>query len=301
MYLDEYGHYTDDSIRAKSFALIQKLQDTLYLFREFDKNNNLLLQGCYKDSSVNIANGQFIFYEKASVESSSDVSTPIDTSIYVKTTGFYSNGIKNGIWTYYLSKNIKNYSCTFVNGKLNGLYTKYAGGNSNYIGLEGHFVDNKKEGEWKSYDSLKSVLISSTFLHDTLVNEVHHSRDITPPDSFYTNMNRLFEPVLKKYSDTGLQIIFSVDVDGTVGDIRFDEDVSKRNTKLITDAIISSGKFQPAIYNDKPFKDTYILEVSKQIRYNPYPNTRNRIYIKHTDLIGRGLNTVGIGTPLDDK
>lgn len=293
-YIDKNGHSTNKIQDAMYYVLYQKIQDTVYMLKQFDMSNELLAEGCYKDSLRTIPNGKFIYYGINY--------KPSDTSNYVRTIGYYSNGLQSGVWIYYSGPSVNDFICSYQKGKLNGMYKKYYPAKYNdCVGLEGPFVNDKKEGEWKQYDTLGTITVSSTFRNDSLVSQIFHTRDALPPDNFSVVFFKSINKIVRKYSNTGLFIMFSVNIDGSITDVHFDLPVSADNAKFIADALIATGKFQPAIQNDRPIISTYKLEIRRAQDPNRTPDNMMRSYSQHTDLIGRGLNAIGIGTPVDDR
>lgn len=77
----------------------------------------------------------------------------------IVTEGIYENGLKIGLWKYYLDSGIKDYEETYDKGILNGSYVSYFDNNKIY--QKGVFLDGYKHKDWISryYDgSLRGII-----------------------------------------------------------------------------------------------------------------------------------------------
>jgi antitoxin component YwqK of YwqJK toxin-antitoxin module len=292
------GTYTDIAKDATYYVLCQKLEDSAYEVRQYTVHDEIIMRGYYKDSSFAIQNGKFTYYEKPRVNKNLP-SLNTDTSSYIKSTGYYLNGVKTGKWIVYLFRNIIDYICIYEHSKLNGLCQEYYTGHNQQISQEGNFINDEREGEWNSYDTLKNSLVTVIYLHNKIVNEIYHTRRIIPPVHFQESMHNSLG---KMAHYEGMLVSFKVDTDGSVKDFEFDMNISAIKEKMIADAIIESGKFQPALQNDRPIiaKFTWHIWKSAPGNFDAREDKLMRGYSKHADLIGRGLNTMGIGTPIKD-
>ena len=302
-FVDKQGSYTNDSTGSIGYILVQKIQDSSYQVKLYSFQNNLAMQGYYKDSLLNVPNGEFIYYNKPYVPAKFANST-FDTSSYITRTGKYLNGLKSGLWTVYSYRNIKDFTCVFNKGKLNGLYQKFSKYQNNYIAQEGNYIDNMQEGEWKDYDTAKNTLTSYIYKHDTLINTIYHNRAIRAPAKFDSTMTAELHGILNSYRTLQLKISFTVDTDGTVGNVQGQDYIPAKKVQIITAAILKAGKFKPALYNDKPYMDTYVYTIRRILTKEDIDDIQashvTDIYSRHANDIGRGLNRQGIGKPIKD-
>jgi hypothetical protein len=191
---------------------------------------------------------------------------------------------------------VKNYICTYENGKLNGPYQQYNSVYSNYLYTEGYYINDKREGEWTVYDTSKNIIAKRTYLHDTLINTIIKTRNVVAPDNFISHIER----IPAEYRQ-GLIVSFLVDTDGSLKDFHFNHNINQKRTQAIISVILSSGKFQAAINNERPVKCIYSfsLTTAKDAWENSQEEKAFDIIGRNTDKIGRGLNRAGIGKPLN--
>ena len=62
--LNRLDQITQDSTTATSYAVFGKLEgDSVYTFKKFDFDGILLTSGTFKDDSLDIPHGNFVYYE----------------------------------------------------------------------------------------------------------------------------------------------------------------------------------------------------------------------------------------------
>lgn len=302
-FVNQQGTYTTDSTGAIGYILFKKCNDTTFHVKLYSFENDIAMDGYYKDSLLTIPNGEFTYYTKPNFPGRMYYSK-VDTSSYISRKGSYLNGMKSGLWMVYKFRNVLYFTCFFNNGKLNGLYQEYSPFGNHCVLTDGNYVDNMREGEWKDYDTTKNILTTYTYKRDILINTVYHTHSISPPAKFDSIMTTELHDILSGYRDRSVKISFTVDTDGTVGNVQCLTNISAKKIQTITAAILKTGRFKPAIYNDKPYINTYIYTFYKKLSKEDIDdmNASHRLdgYSKHANYIGRGLNTMGIGKPIKD-
>jgi antitoxin component YwqK of YwqJK toxin-antitoxin module len=295
-YLTIDGSYTDNPAKAFSYIIFEKAQDSSYLMQQFDLQDVIMMQGFYKNRSLNFPNGKFDYYKKQKIDTDLVAHTATYEN-FVQSTGVYINGLQEGIWIEYLSNDIKYSTSTFKNGKLNGIYQKYDARSNNHVVEARNYIDNKREGEWKTYDIVNDVVLGEVYHNDILINTICYKKDIQTPNDFYKTISI----INNDYKNNELKISFEVDTDGHVGNFIFDKKLSDSHKKFITAAIINSGNFIPALLNAKSIKGVYSLTINKYSSELEHAAQQKQSDIigRHANDIGRGLNQAGIGKPLN--
>ena len=300
-FVNQQGAYTTDSTGAVGYILFKKYNDTTFHVKLYSFENDMAMEGYYKDSLLTIPNGEFTYYNKPNFPGRIYYSK-VDTSSYISRKGSYINGMKSGLWMVYKFRNVLYFTCFFNNGKLDGLYQEYSPFGNHCVLTDGNYVDNMREGEWKDYDTTKNVLTTYTYKRDILINTVYHTHSISPPAKFDSIMTTELHDILSGYRNRPLKITFTVDTAGAISNVQGEDFLSAKKIQTITAAILKAGKFKPALYNDKPYEDTFIYSIYKKLSKEDIESEEaNRmmdIYSRHANDIGRGLNRQGIGKPV---
>src|ERR1700759_3839933 len=117
-YLTKSGSFTSDSKKAVSYVLIQKLDgDSAYMASLYDMNNHLMAKGTYKDESLAIPTGKFVYY-KNEPSGNSNIN-------YKAAVGYFLNGKRIGLWYDYSSDGQVTAAYNYENNKFNGDYKIY--------------------------------------------------------------------------------------------------------------------------------------------------------------------------------
>jgi len=231
-----------DSVHASSYILYSKLSDTIWMMKHYKMNGTITMVGTYKDGNLSIQNGEFIYYYKASTKGMK-ITGKIDTTNYIKTTGYFVNGIKTGVWTDYFSNGHIEYLNTYKNNQLNGLAETY-NYDTNTVLIRGYNIDNKNEGEWDMLDPHGNIIEIDIYKN----NQVVKSRSISipyvspvPPKNFLDGISNSLNSSISSDLKADMLIGFNITTEGK-----------------LTDPKIIYGKFSPEI--DKKIID--ILENS---------------------------------------
>jgi hypothetical protein len=151
VFYDEEDHVISDSTQAASYAIYGKVTgDSLYTFKKFDADGYVTVTGAFKDDSLKLAQGKFVYYDWVDDVSTLGNTLPSDQAKdrYVYVTGNFQNGKKTGRWyTFYPNGSLKNV-VTFVNDVMNGEFKYF--NTKGKLETSGTYVNGKKDGEWVS-------------------------------------------------------------------------------------------------------------------------------------------------------
>jgi hypothetical protein len=151
VFYDEEDHVISDSTQAASYAIYGKVTgDSLYTFKKFDADGYVTITGAFKDDSLKLAQGKFVYYDWVDDVSTLGNTLPSDQAKdrYVYVTGNFQNGKKTGRWyTFYPNGSLKNV-VTFVNDVMNGEFKYF--NTKGKLETSGTYVNGKKDGEWVS-------------------------------------------------------------------------------------------------------------------------------------------------------
>jgi len=294
-FLTPDGKYTNKPGKAASYVLIQKLEDSAYLVREYDMHNAILLQGTFKDELMMIPEGKFLFYRKNRFYIKNAEKNAPDTNSYVFQVGYFLNGVLNGSWINYSSRGVISSVTTFEKGKLNGLYQSFS---NDYV-YEGNYVDNLKEGLWQSHRVSDSLLLSEAeYKHDTLKNEYTH----WIPAMERGNLNAYLTKRLKKFNDlfngNNPVISYTINKEGRIISPEIIKGISPEVDEAIINALEDGPQYYPATYNYKPIEqkikrvlyltetpDTYFVPSLARFN-NSFNEARKYIYLHQSIVIG---------------
>lgn len=140
---------TQDSSRAVSYAVFGKLSgDSLYTFKRFDFEGILLSTGSFKDDSLQVPHGKFIYYDWITPENN-----PLTYEYeingkerYVQLTGSFTDGVKTGRWIAFYPNGTIKQVVTYKQGIVQGAYQLFS--ISGKLLVSGLYVLGKKNGTW---------------------------------------------------------------------------------------------------------------------------------------------------------
>jgi len=149
IFLDAKDRITADSTLAAGFAVFGKLTgDSVYTFKKFDLDNVMLTTGSFKDDSLQVPHGKFVYYAWVPFENT-DPGTgygPNGKSRYIALTGKYLDGHREGRWaSFYPDGKIKQLA-TYVRDVLQGPYQLFE--NNGKVTISGMYINGMKNGTW---------------------------------------------------------------------------------------------------------------------------------------------------------
>lgn len=134
---------------STSFAVYGKLStDSLYFYKRYDIENNLMITGSFMDEGLKIPHGKFKFYNYVATfnDTHNTAFTFIDKNIFVSEEGAYDNGVNSGRWTSYYPDGKVFKTVKFENGLKQGEFVAYD--EKGRTEILGNYIDDKREGEW---------------------------------------------------------------------------------------------------------------------------------------------------------
>jgi len=147
--LDRTDVITQDSTLAFSYAVFGKIAgDSLYSFKKFDFEGILLASGTFKDDSLRVPHGNFIYYDWITPGNN-----PVDDSYQIKgkerfvsVTGRFIDGAQAGRWISYYPDGKMKQIVTYYKGIIHGAFQTFdLNGKPQVWGL---YVSGKKQGAW---------------------------------------------------------------------------------------------------------------------------------------------------------
>jgi len=151
VYYDEEDHIIADSTQAASYAIYGKLTgDSLYTFKKYDADGYVMVTGAFKDDSLKLAQGKFVYYDWVDQLTTLGNTLPVAAGKdrYILITGYFKDGKRDGRWlTFYPNGSLKSV-VTFVDDVLNGESKNFD--TKGKLQSSGDFLNGKKNGQWIS-------------------------------------------------------------------------------------------------------------------------------------------------------
>jgi antitoxin component YwqK of YwqJK toxin-antitoxin module len=151
VYYDQGDHVISDSTQAASYAIYGKLSgDSLYTFKKYDADGYVMVTGAFRDDSLKVAQGKFVYYDWVDELTSLGNTLPsaAGKERYILVTGNFNNGKKSGKWlTFYPDGGLKNVM-TFLDDVMNGEYKYFD--RKGKLQISGTYKNGKKNGQWVS-------------------------------------------------------------------------------------------------------------------------------------------------------
>lgn len=173
LYFNEEDQVISDSTQAVSSAIIGRVTgDSVYTIKKFDADGFLMMTGSYKDDSLKIAHGTFVYYDWVELVSpfGENIIPANGKDRFIILKGNFKDGLRDGRWiTYYQNNSIKDV-IHYKNNLMDGEYRHFS-----YNGkLEtlGNFTKNKREGRWV----LNGGRIITQYKNDKAVSTVRKSK-----------------------------------------------------------------------------------------------------------------------------
>lgn len=140
---------TQDSSRAVTYGVYGKLSgDSLYTFKRFDFEGILLSSGSFKDDSLQVPHGKFIYYDWITPDNN-----PLNMGYeingkerYIQLTGTFTNGVKTGRWISFYPNGVLKQVITYNQGIVHGAYQYF--NTDGKVMVSGLYILGKKSGTW---------------------------------------------------------------------------------------------------------------------------------------------------------
>lgn len=147
--MDVKDRITTDSAEAVNYAVYGKISgDSVYTFKKFDYDGILLASGSFKDDSLQIPHGKFVYYNWITPDNNV-VSMGYDINgkeRFIEVTGSFKDALREGRWISFYSDGKIKEIVTFSKGIVHGAYQSYStDGKQQIVGM---YVRGKKSGTW---------------------------------------------------------------------------------------------------------------------------------------------------------
>jgi antitoxin component YwqK of YwqJK toxin-antitoxin module len=237
VYVTKSGSYTANSDKAVSYLLVQQLNgDSAYMARQYNMNNSLMVKGTYKDASLTIPNGKFVYY------------TANETGSYVSAVGYFVSGKRTGNWSEFAPNGQAILEYSYENNVLNGAYKTYDA-NSGIRG-EGNMVNGKLTGDFKWYNSDGLLIAGALLEKGKIVKKTEYMKDAKERMNLYAYV----EQKLKKYSsvlyDSQFTVKYDISKDGKITNPQIVSGYTPEINAAILDALSNLNAYRPATYNN---------------------------------------------------
>jgi len=167
--LDVKDRITTDSTLAVTYAVFGKLTgDTVYTFKKFDFEGILLASGSFKDDSLKVPHGKFIYYEWIT-PANNNTNYGYDIKgkeRFVSITGAFIDGLQSGRWISFYPEGTMKQVITFYKGVVHGGFQAFD--LKGKILTSGLYISGKKNGPWM----LDGGRQENTYVRDELVSSL---------------------------------------------------------------------------------------------------------------------------------
>jgi hypothetical protein len=303
LYLTADGKFKNDSLSASSYILLQKIEDSLYMVSQYNMKDVILTKGFYKDSTAKIPNGKFYYYKEGYVNQVNSNLIDVKPDVYIQYMGYFKNGKKTGKWIGYGANGNRNNSYTYEDDKLNGEYLKTDQSTGRLI-VKGNYINDKKEGNWDNYiGSIEKPEITDCYLHDRLINTIYHFSRGSLPANFASYLKKSLAQYIDTIMNQNVTVSFLIMENGKADSVQVKNTDNKDINAAVLTAFLNAPRFKPATYDNKPMKYEYIFNFKMIDAIDDMERVQQRgkaeIISRHANDIGRGLNQVGIGKPVE--
>jgi|GEM_PF-2355071 len=272
LYIDDNGKSTD-MFKATSYIVVKQLADTAWLMQQFDMENAILQSGTFKDRSLQISNGKFVYYRKLNFYNNKQMKEWLksDTVNCIMTEGEFKNGKKEGRWTDYFIGGKKREEVYYKDGILNGPYRSYNDDRST-VGLAGNYLDGKRDGEWQMFGLDGKILEIDKYRKGKVYNIKKRPGPYNapkPPRGFETYVTSTLRKATTSGEIEGTTInysfVFTVTADGKIikPELSPPGHDDEHLARTLIGIIENSPQWKPANLGDetKPVEDFAIVSV----------------------------------------
>jgi antitoxin component YwqK of YwqJK toxin-antitoxin module len=294
-YMKTDGVHTDDTSTAAYYVLVNKLDDTAYMATEYSIHDGLMVRGLYKDKTLSIPNGKFYYYRSGFRSPTRDT--------YLQESVYFVNGVKQGPWIKYWSNGKKRYLDFYENDKLNGTHQEF-NPDGITVTVEGKYINDEKVGTWNFYGpKYDKPVVTKVYSHDLVIDHVtHYHPSIMYPNFFDFIRKNLLEHV-DTFKNSTLQVTLFVNAKGKIDSVKCESNITAAFYKAIVKTFLHAPNLKPAIYDGELISETRLFNLKNLGHNNLYEDRQSQknfdILLRHTNDIGRGLNSVGIGKPVN--
>ncbi|MEO7212219.1 hypothetical protein [Mucilaginibacter sp.] len=268
-FINKFGEATKDSTRAVSYILYQHLPDSSWFAITYDMKKVAKLKATYLDEELTMMHGKAVYYHtlyrKYIMQGKGSF---IDTTLGVKTAGYYANGRREGVWVDFFDNGRKHQMQTFTADTLDGEDEAFY--ESGSIFHKGVYVKGVKEGDWYNYYPDSTVHFNDYYKRGRRVkSDTYDVADrMQSADPGFNVTYRIFKqlkkagfPVIKGF----VPISFTVGTDGRINNATAEtDDLPLKNA--IIDALVSGPRWSPAKLKSQPVEQK--INVILMYRYS---------------------------------
>ncbi|HAL81748.1 MAG TPA: hypothetical protein DCO83_05545 [Mucilaginibacter sp.] len=267
-FLDAKDNAVDQS-KAKSYLIIKQIADSVWLMKQFDMRDTIMVSGVFKDKALQVPNGKFVYYAKlnpAAYGPNFKIKSARDTLNQIKTYGVFKNGLKDGYWIDYFDGQQKSVVEYYENGILNGPYESY-NYDTNTVMTQGNYVNGERGGEWHILNRHGDI-IQTDLYRNGKVYQSHKSitnyKAPEPAKEFYTFMDKGIRKLINDRDVARIVVAFTITVDGKlIAPNIVGKGYKPIFDKQLLDMLPSSPLWKPANQGDvsNPIEDFSIVSI----------------------------------------
>jgi hypothetical protein len=269
-FLNKNGKIIKDSTKADSYILYQKEgPDSLWSMVKLDMQHLPMEKGTYLDEELTIPHGKFVYYRTNIIQKKVDAHhSLIDTVFTVRLSGYYSNGLKEGIWmTRYPDGNKRGY-LTYEQDVLNGLCETYDDNGKLYS--RGNYIKGLREGDWYAFKTDSSITEHQVYVHgwgsfDEQFDEKHQMYSAYPPYNFEYSIKKYLIKTGLPPSHGDVLVAFTVTIDGKLINPEIKMGVNPELDDAILKALNNCPNWAPAKLNNKKIEQKLVLAFNYDI------------------------------------
>jgi hypothetical protein len=216
-FLDEKGNAVDQP-KAKSYLIVKQLADSVWLMKQFDMRDTIMVSGTFKDKTLAVPNGKFVYYYKFRPDESMkwSVTSAIDTLNRIKTYGVFKNGLKDGYWIDYFDGRRKSIVEFYENGILNGPYESY-NNDTGTLMAQGNYVNGERDGEWHLLNPHGEIIQTDMYRRGKVYKSrksISNYKAPEPTREFYIFMDKRIRKLINDRDVAKIFVSFTITVDG---------------------------------------------------------------------------------------
>jgi hypothetical protein len=269
-FLDKNDKYITDSVKAKAYILYQKENDSLYSAVELDMRNTPIFKGAFSDESLTIPQGKFVYYEPVEIQKKVDEHhVTLDTSFTIIKSGYFDNGLKQGIWVEYDIMGVKKSITNYQDGKKNGALE--------YFYVDGklkstiNYIDDLREGDSFIFRQDSSIEVNVYYMHNKIVYFDNYGIEkpfyrAYPGFNFENYLNEYLQKLNLPYSKGHVLIGFVIAADGKVMKPELNMGINPVLDKAIIDALTNSPNWHAAKKNKERVDQKITLAIQYTTR-----------------------------------
>jgi hypothetical protein len=262
-FFNEKGKVITDSTKAVTYMLYQVGEDSIWSTVLLNMKNIPLQKAYFGDAELTVPVGKFVSYQTViHQQKAGDDHSIIDTEVIKHVTGYFDNGLKEGVWTTYYANGNVMHKVMYEQDEKDGLYEQYY--YDGRLSASGNYVKDMKEGEWYFFREDSTIIRNTTFYHDRIYDEkIYNTKDQITGASPGYNFIYYISKYLKKLGIPGAQghvvVNFTVNENGILTKPTIAMGLNTVLDKAIIDAINTCPKWDAAKKNKQAIEQKMTL------------------------------------------